>query len=90
MKSPKLLHRAGFIVMLAGLAVAPLSTRACDPLTTLLQWVGLPVSCQEQQGQQGQQGDQGQQPAPCSGSGCLVAPPPADGPGSCPGGSIVC
>jgi hypothetical protein len=85
MKTPKHLRRAGLIAMLAGLAAAPLGARACDPLSTLLQWAGLPASCQDQQGPQG---DQGQQPpASCPLGGCLVAPPTADGPGSCPTGN---
>jgi hypothetical protein len=41
MKTPKAFRRIGFILILAALAAAPLATRADDPVTTVLNWLGL-------------------------------------------------
>lgn len=41
MKTPKCVRRVGLILMLAGLVAVPMSARACDPVSTLLQWLGL-------------------------------------------------
>ena len=41
MKTPNPLRRIGFILALAALSAAPLSVSAEDPVTTVLQWLGL-------------------------------------------------